>query len=195
MSFTDNFVRPDEYLEDSVNWSLLSGTGLQAAVRSNLLAIIGGSDSAVVCPDQGAVNHVTRSIRRSVAAYGFFECAVRITDHNNFVGARYSGSAWEVYENVATSYNRLGFSGDTPSADDIMDLYAIGPSILLTINTDEIILGPFTITDNLTATRQGIITHTSTANPILSGFYAAEVSGAQSNIFTGPFGGPFNGPF
>ena len=147
-------------------------------MRSNQCSDLGTGEAAYQCPDQSSADHYTQAAMQATA-YSF-QVGVRLTDSNNFIGARHTPSSgsnnWEMYKRAAGTFTSLGTSTASFSVGDILRVEASGNSIEAFKNGVSII-GPVTESFNNTETRQGNIPrYVDTYDPWADDFEAAVIS-------------------
>lgn len=132
-SFTDNFDRADENLEASANWTRIGGAAAQAAVRSNELAMIGGTTTLYAAPALANATHYVRgTIRGAIpASPASFPLALRGLDQGNFVGVRWGTSALQVFRAIGGTFNQAVSHSVTPAAGDDIVLAVRGDFLWL----------------------------------------------------------------
>ena len=159
MTFTDNFNRDNENVEASADWTKLSGDAGAAKVVTNKVDFTDASpEPAYICPDQGSANHYTQIVRPEGSAGNYFECCIRLTDFNNWIGMRRgTSSKWQLFKRESGGFTVLGDSvTPAPTAGDVVYLEGDGDSITLKVNSSTIV-GPITESFNNTETRQGFV--------------------------------------
>jgi hypothetical protein len=185
-SFTDAFTRADENLETSANWTRVDGAAGACAVRSNQLAFLSTTDSAYQCPDQSSANHYTQAVMLSTTVdLFFFECCARLTDKDNFIGARRTNANladdYDLYKRDTGSFTSLGSWAGPYAANDVMKIEADGNTIEMFVNGTSRV-GPVTESFNNTETRQGIVARSKTQNPAMDDFEAGVIASATNRL-------------
>lgn len=152
--FTDDFNRADEDLEDSADWTQIDTNAGAATIVSNVLTSTQtGGVQSYLCPDQGSADHYSQGVIKTGG--GTFPCCVRMTNGNNFIGARHTGGDWELFKRVSGSFTLLGDFTASLVSGDILRVDADGNDITVKINAT-LRIGPITETFNNTETRQGL---------------------------------------
>lgn len=167
--FIDSFNRDDENLAVSPNWTRVGGVAGAAAIRSNEVAFLSTTETVYLCPDLGSADHFTQIERRTSAISGYFDCCVRITDTDNFIGVRKGDPEWELFKRVAGTFTQLGTSAQGSAIGDVVRLEANGDQLNVFRN-ENLIIGPITETDHQAVTRQGFIVRNTLANPAIDNF-------------------------
>lgn len=93
MAFTDDFTGTDgDYLKDRTGWAD-NTAGIGSAILSNGLKHTAGSDQYYKCTSQASADHYTQAkfVYFGGSQQGSY-IACRLTDNNNFVGARIYGT-------------------------------------------------------------------------------------------------------
>lgn len=181
-SFTDNFTRANENLEASANWTRNGGVAGVCAVRSNELAFLSTTETAYLAPDQSSTNHYCQTrVRTSVTNKFYFPCVNRITDINNFVGARARNSSsdeYDMFERSASTFTLLASTtAVVVTVDDILRLESVGNDHEFFVNGVSRGAGASTV--NNTITRQGIGARQSTSNPAIDDYEIGAIAGGD----------------
>lgn len=193
--FTDDFNRPDGDLETSANWTRVGGTaGALQVISNHLRCNTSGADTAYQSPDQGSVDHYVQIKLLSLASLGgggSFICC-RLADANNYVGVRWTGSAWSIFRKEAGSYNSIAtIATPVPVLNDIVKLQVVGTTYTLFLNGTSIGTGPIG-SAGMTSTRTGLVARAATQDPWLDEFASAPTSIAVPPVFDFP-SSPSNG--
>jgi len=180
--FTDSFTRSAENLSVSSNWTLVDGLATAAQVDTSNRVKFGSGTGSHQCPDQGSSAHYTQVERIATTVNrAYFECCVRLTDSNNFIGARYEASKWELYKRDTGSFTLLGSDAVTGASNpDTLYLEVdSGNNYVVKVNGSTSISG---VSDsfNSTETRQGLVTRNDTASPAIDDFEADALSGVAT---------------
>lgn len=169
--FADDFNRPDEDLEASVNWTRVGGLVAGAAVRSNQCAFIDvTAETAYLSPDAGSANHSTEVERRISSDRIYFECCCRLTDANNFIGMRHSAGTYRIFRRVAGVFLELDNLILPAAVGDIMRLECNGDQIIGRVNGAPILTAVESAHN--TVTRQGFVVRDATSNPAIDNYVA-----------------------
>lgn len=185
MAFTDNFTGTSgDDLVGRSGWTQQEGTSPQKwVVDSNAIKPDAtGSFCSYTCTDQGSADQYTQAKLSALTPAGNAYLAVRLVDHNNFVGFRLAGTGSvgarlvKCVGGVVTDL--VTFQG---VVNDVYKIEANGSTIKLFKNgtqqgTDQ------TVTNFTTETSQGLLT---TANQIITGplfddFEAGALAGGGS---------------
>lgn len=179
MAFYDDFNNPgaSQNLGDRAGWVNVDGnvndayiTGGQTTLTSNP-----ASESSFKCTSQGTADHYSQATWLGNCS-GFV--AVRLTDANNFIGFRNTGSAWQVYKRVAGAFTQLGSDyAVAGSGGDVAKLSVLGNAIVFTVNGTQRCGSPFTDSFNNTEVSQGVISRVLGAAPWLDDFTADTSAG------------------
>ena len=178
--FTDNFTyggtpTAAEPLSSRAGWTLLSGTATTISVGNGGTSLNHNAtaDTVVLCPDQGSANHYTQVVLLGVQG---FVC-VRLANLNSYIGFRHSGTAFQVYKNVAGTFVQLGSDYVAAlSGSNVCRLTAAGNTITFEVDGVPRCGSPFTDAFNSSQTRQGVISRGSGAFPWLDDFEADAVA-------------------
>lgn len=168
IDFLDNFMRIEQNLDDSPDWTLVSGVNDRMRVVNNQVIQTAGSVvSAVVSPDVGSPDQYVQGKFVSPLGEGITfgpRLALRVVDSSN-IGAvvRLHNGDLRVYKTTNNNSTLLGTFPYTPG--DIVRLDARGTDIRFYSN-GELLGGPWTVTEHATATRSGVVSAGSTSADI-----------------------------
>lgn len=187
VTFADDFNRADQSLETSANWTRVGGTAAALEVNSNRLrCTTSGADTAYKAPSTGTVDHYAQMKLLDVGSYGggasFLAC--RITDDNNFLGVRWTGSTWSVFKRVAGAFTSIGsFATPVPVVNDIVRLQCSGTNFELFRNGVSVGTGAIGA-PTLTSTQAGVIARSAIQDPYLEDFETGTLTTAKSGTGT-----------
>lgn len=177
----DKFNRPNQNLEaDTLSiWTRIDGIAGGAAIESERLKAvdIGAVGTSYVVPELGSANHYVQAAWLNTAsAPGPFICA-RLTDANNFVGARRNntGGAWELYKRVAGTFTLLGSFTTAIVAGDILRLECLGDGARVLVNGVERIAQQSLAGSHAGVTRAGLMARLVAQNPWIDDFRSGKL--------------------
>ena len=159
-TFVDTFDRPNEALEASPNWALLSGTAGTGRIVSNRM-VGSGTASVTACylsPDMGSADHAVEFATRSNGAGPYVMC--RLTALLTGLGIRIAGNLLTVWKLVNGTFTLITEYNVTYVAGMVIRLEVIGSNYRVAVNGTrvtpssgtEVIPG----TDLPASTRQGL---------------------------------------
>jgi hypothetical protein len=159
-TFTDTFDRPNENLEASPSWALLSGTAGTGKVVSNRM-VGSGTASVTACylsPDMGSADHAVEFSTRSNGAGPYVMC--RLTALLTGIGIRIAGNVLSVWKLVNGEFTLIADYNVTYVAGMTIRLEVIGSQFRVAVNGTRVTttFGTETIpgTDLPSSTRQGL---------------------------------------
>ncbi|MEQ3644766.1 MAG: putative Ig domain-containing protein [Paracoccus sp. (in: a-proteobacteria)] len=159
-TFVDTFDRPNEALEASPNWALLSGTAGTGQIVSNRM-VGSGTASVTACylsPDMGSADQAVEFATRSNGAGPYVMC--RLTALLTGVGIRIAGNLLTVWKLVNGSFDLIGEYNVTYVAGMVIRLEVVGNQFRVAVNGSRVTttFGTETIpgTDLPPSTRQGL---------------------------------------
>ncbi|KJZ31402.1 hypothetical protein TW83_08995 [Paracoccus sp. S4493] len=159
-NFTDTFDRPNENLEASPSWALLSGTAGTGEVVSNRM-VGSGTASVTACylsPDMGSADHAVEFSTRSNGAGPYVMC--RLTALLTGIGIRIAGNVLSVWKLVNGEFTLIADYNVTYVAGMTIRLEVIGSQFRVAVNGTRVTttFGTETIpgTDLPSSTRQGL---------------------------------------
>ena len=177
MSFTDDFTGTSgDYLESRTGWTLVDGAAGAAQINASnqLKNTSTQSVGSYACTDQGSSDHYTQV--DSYDTGNAFPAAVRMTDGNNGIIARYGTFQWQLFKRVSGSFTSLGTYTVSHTPGDTLYLEAdSSDNITVKINGTARI-GPVSETFNNTETQQGLYPRSSTADPWIDNFEAGALA-------------------
>lgn len=178
MSFSDDFVgTAGDTLESRTGWTRVDGAAGAAQINaSNQLKGTSGTNTAYTCTSQGSADHDTSYVVSKFDGGGFV--CVRLTNANNFIGARCGGTTiLELYKRNAGSFTFLGSHNGGYAVTDTIDVVASGNNLSVTVNAGGKV-GISAVTDsfNNTVQTQGIVVRI-IQDPILDTFVATAAGG------------------
>lgn len=159
-TFTDTFDRPNDNLEASPSWALLSGTAGTGRVVSNRM-VGSGTASVTACylsPDMGSADHAVEFSTRSNGAGPYVMC--RLTALLTGIGVRIAGNVLSVWKLVNGEFTLIADYNVTYVAGMTIRLEVIGSQFRVAVNGTRVTttFGTETIpgTDLPSSTRQGL---------------------------------------
>lgn len=179
-NFTDNFNRADENLEASANWTRVDGAAGALQVSSNMLGSFSTTETAYQCPDCAVAGQFVQATNKDGTGSNHGFLALRVTDANNFVGARVSGAIYQVFQRVAGTFTQLGTDVGAQNAGDVMLLtISSGNSLDFSVNGSALLTG-LSVSGSLTSTRAGFIQRSANLNPLFDDFSATGAASGPS---------------
>lgn len=147
-------------------WARLTGVSLDIKTMADgKLDFTSSADSAYGA-EQGTADHDFAVTYATFAVGNFFPCCVRITDANNFIGARSIGQL-QLYKRVAGTFTQLGPTIPYTGANgDVLKITASGNTLNVYVN-GVLKIGPITESDHNTVTKCGMVARSSTANNLI----------------------------
>lgn len=142
--FTDDFTGAENQpLGARTGWTKVGASTVESIYVNAANQLKYGSDDEVAytAPDTGSADHYAEcDLLSGAVGKGFFPLCVRVTDEDNWVGARLSGGDLEVYTRNGGSFSQLG---EEPGGADTYRIEASGNDIevfkggvsLLTVST------------------------------------------------------------
>ena len=159
-TFVDTFDRPNEALEASPNWALLSGTAGTGQIVSNRM-VGSGTASVTACylsPDMGSADQAVEFAIRSNGAGPYVMC--RLTALLTGVGIRIAGGLLTVWKLVNGTFTLMAEYNVTYVAGMVIRLELVGAEFRVAVNGSRVLRssGSETIpgTDLPASTRQGL---------------------------------------
>ena len=184
MSFIDDFTNAgaQQNLSSRSGWSLADGTAsdIYVPAAGTELHCAPTTETAVRCTDQGSADHYTEVVWSGNCS-GFI--CIRLTDSQNFIGFRNTGTFWQVYKRVAGTFTSLGTDYSAASSPgDVARMTGSGNTITFTVNGTPRVLGAgVTVTDHNTVTRQGVVARSDNATPWITNWEAASLGGGGTD--------------
>src|SRR4051812_42872866 len=123
--FTDDFIRPDENLVASPNWTNAGGSDAASLVIGGNVLRQASYTLAAQCPSQGSADHYSQCQINNLASGWGVMLTVRMTDLNNFWGVymNHADGDFALYKRVAGSFGSpIGAFTVTPADGDTIYL-------------------------------------------------------------------------
>jgi len=183
MPFTDDFTGTNgDALDARTGWTRVDGAANNAQINAaNQLKATSATNTAYTCIDQADADHYTQSTWEAVSRASFV--CVRLTNANNFIGVRPSGSPakTQIYKRDTGSFTQLGPNGATTVvATDVEYIEGSGNNITAKLNGSTEV-GPITETFSNTVTTQGLVVRESW-NPLIDDFEAGVLAAGGATI-------------
>jgi hypothetical protein len=174
--FADDFNRANESLEVSANWTRAGGVAGDCSVSGNACRAVStnATGAAYLCPDIGTADmYVQAKWMNTATAGGPFICA-RLTDANNYVGARRDNAngRWDLFKRVTGTLSSLGNFVGAIVAGDVLRLECSGDNATLLVN-GVIRVGPVSLAgSHAGVTDAGLNTRSTFQSPWIDDFEA-----------------------
>lgn len=173
--FADDFNRQNEPLEATADWTRVGGIAGGATVSTNRVAAVDTNTigTAYLAPDTFSSDHFAQAAWLTSTAPGPFICC-RITDGNNYVGARYGsvGTQFELFKRVAGAFTILGSFVQALVPGDVIRLECDGDTARVLINGIQRIAPQSLAGSHAGVTRAGLVARSVAINPWLDNFEA-----------------------
>lgn len=145
-------------------WSRLTGNSLDINVDfDGKLDFTAPVSDAAYGAEQSNANHDFAVTYATFAEGVFFPCCVRITDANNFIGARLNGGNLQLFKRVTGTFTQLGSNVAVTGANgDTLKVTASGNTLNVYVN-GVLKIGPITESAHNTVTKCGMVARSTAA--------------------------------
>lgn len=170
---SDDFNRGDENLESSVNWSRIGGAAAMAGVRSNQLSTLGTTMTFYRRAVLASADHFIRFTVASVPATAGPYLVQRASDQNNWMGPRWTTTAWQVGKCIAGTVTAsvVGSSTVAPAVGQDVICAIKGALLYFYINGRQVIRGSsFSAPELASFSGVGLVPRGALVNPFVDDF-------------------------
>lgn len=127
--------------------------------------------------EQGTADYDFAVTYATFAEGVFFPCCVRITDANNFIGARLNGGNLQLFKRVTGTFTQLGSNVAVTGANgDTLKVTASGNTLNVYVN-GVLKIGPITESAHNTVTKCGMVARSTAAANLISSAESIIASG------------------
>lgn len=158
-TFSDNFDVSDTNLENLSGWTRIDGASGQAAIRSNKLAHVSGTQTAYATAEMLTNNMYAKAkVASSIPVTPMsFPLALRLMNNVNYLGARWSMTAWQTYKVISGVYTQTGSVVAIPSENDVV-IFACRDGYSFLYVNNAMLIGPTPLNDvTLTSKKAGTV--------------------------------------